>query len=93
MTLANEATQETTQVANYLLKVTVQAQLGALDRVLGALTHRGIMPLQFEATLSANQQEQAITATFTHADTHAMTKLAQFLEKQVQVLNVTLQTV
>lgn len=75
----------------YTLHVSVQAQLGAVARVLDALTHRGILPQRFEATLAPNGQSQAIMATFTHTDPHAMTKLTQFLEKQVQVATVSLQ--
>jgi acetolactate synthase regulatory subunit len=70
------------------LTVTVQAQLGALDRVLGALTHRGMIPLQFEATLSDDTQTQTVQVSFVCPDEHTVTKLVGFLTKQVQILSV-----
>jgi acetolactate synthase regulatory subunit len=85
------AMEATTQTTPYTLRVSVQAQLGAVARVLDALTHRGILPQRFEATLTPDEQTQTIVATFSHTDPHAMTKLTQFLEKQVQVATVSLQ--
>ena len=77
----------------YHLQVAVLPQLGALDRVLGALTHRGIIPLSFTATLAADATTLLVEATFPHSDAHALTKLTQFLQKQVQVASVTLHPV
>jgi acetolactate synthase small subunit len=69
------------------LRVYTQSKLGALDRVLGALTHRGIIPNTFlceESTATGLK----ITAQFHCADDHMMHKLCKFLDRQVYILSV-----
>jgi acetolactate synthase regulatory subunit len=80
-------------MTTHQLTVTVQAQLGALDRVLGAFTHRGMIPIRFEATLSDDAQTQTVLVTFRCSDEHTVSKLVGFLTKQVQVLSVEHRTV
>ncbi len=69
------------------LQIRTQAKLGALDRVLGALTHRGIIPQAFTCT-QVSEQVLQIETTFHFADDHAMHKLCKFLDRQVYILSV-----
>jgi acetolactate synthase small subunit len=70
------------------LVVHAQAKLGALDRVLGALTHRGIIPTQFQTVLLADQKTLRIESEFHLEDDHVMRKLCKFLDRQVYILTV-----
>lgn len=69
------------------LHVRTQAKLGAVDRVLGALTHRGIIPETFSFT-QVSEEVLQIETTFHCADDHAMLKLCKFLDRQVYILSV-----
>jgi acetolactate synthase small subunit len=69
------------------LQIRTQAKLGAVDRVLGALTHRGIIPQAFTCT-QVSEQVLQIETTFHYADDHAMHKLCKFLDRQVYILSV-----
>jgi acetolactate synthase small subunit len=69
------------------LQIRTQAKLGAVDRVLGALTHRGIIPHAFTCT-QVSEQVLQIETTFHYADDHAMLKLCKFLDRQVYILSV-----
>ncbi|WP_303674977.1 hypothetical protein [Vampirovibrio chlorellavorus] len=62
-----------------------QNRLGALDRVLGALTHRGIIPQRMASALCDNNQLE-ILLTFEAQDEKTIEKLVKFLQKQVYVL-------
>ena len=69
------------------LQIRTQAKLGALDRVLGALTHRGIIPQAFTCT-QVSDKVLDIQTSFTCTDDHVMLKLCKFLDRQVYILSV-----
>ncbi len=69
------------------LQIRTQAKLGALDRVLGALTHRGIIPQAFTCT-QVSDSVLLVETTFACADDHVMLKLCKFLDRQVYILSV-----
>ncbi len=62
-----------------------QNRLGAIDRVLGALTHRGIIPQRMVSTLSQENQVEMFF-TFQQQDEKTVEKLVKFLQKQVYVI-------
>jgi acetolactate synthase small subunit len=64
----------------------MQNRLGAMDRVLGALTHRGIIP---ERMASAIRPENTleIMIRFDCGDLKMVEKLVKFLQKQVYVMD------
>lgn len=62
-----------------------QNRLGAMDRVLGALTHRGIIPQRMASALCEGNQLE-IVLTFQKQDEKNVEKLVKFLQKQVYVL-------
>lgn len=62
-----------------------QNRLGAIDRVLGALTHRGIIPQRMVSTLSQENQVEMFF-TFQKQDEKTVEKLVKFLQKQVYVI-------
>jgi acetolactate synthase small subunit len=69
------------------LECIVQNRLGALDRVLGALTHRGILPTRMETfTRGEAGATMCIRVEFDCDDARMVEKLVKFLEKQVYVL-------
>lgn len=65
----------------------VQNRLGALDRVLLALTHRGIVPNQFSCLKDECGDWLQVTVQFMANDVTAVEKLIKFLQKQVYVLD------
>ncbi|MDX2085617.1 MAG: hypothetical protein SFZ03_09540 [Candidatus Melainabacteria bacterium] len=67
---------------------TLQYRLGALDRVLGALTHRGYLPEQLVTRLSDGLDRMQLFLTFDCADDKAFEKLMKFMDKQIYVLSV-----
>jgi len=69
------------------LIVHTQAKLGAMDRVLGALTHRGIIPQQFTCT-QVEADILSIESIFRCENDHVMHKLCKFLDRQVYILSV-----
>jgi len=66
----------------------VQNRLGALDRVLHAWTHRGIIPRQILSTKDERGGTLQIMVSFDIEDRKALTKLVKCLQKQVFVLDV-----
>ena len=68
----------------------LQAKIGGLDRVLGAVTHRGWVPTHFESVLCTKTDTLSVTVTFNSADFFSVQKLVKFLEKQVYVLSANL---
>lgn len=67
----------------------MQNRLGALDRALGALTLRGLMPTHMVTRADAERDLQELFVTF-HCDDEALvTMLIKALQKQVTVLDVT----
>jgi acetolactate synthase small subunit len=71
----------------------LQAKHGALDRVLGMLTHRGFIPNHFSATLIEPQQGsigacQQVSVTLVCDDDWVYDKLLKSISKQIHVLSV-----
>lgn len=64
----------------------VQDRLGALDRVLGALTHRGWIPESFSARRDEQSGFLQVTLSFECEEEKAVEKLLKFLNNQVYVL-------
>lgn len=68
----------------------VQNRLGAIDRVIGALTHRGILPERLSTSPHADQAlEMRISFILQEEKAVAeklLEKLTRFLQKQVYVL-------
>ncbi|MBX2860344.1 MAG: hypothetical protein KTR14_03860 [Vampirovibrio sp.] len=65
----------------------LQQRFGAMDRVLGALTHRGVMPDQLSASVDPNTGHLVFWFTFNMADEKAATKLLKSIQNQVFVLD------
>lgn len=63
----------------------LQNRLGALDRVLLALTHRGIIPERM-VTEKSEAGALQVAVTFDCEDARMVEKLVKFLQKQVYVL-------
>jgi acetolactate synthase regulatory subunit len=68
----------------------LQARIGGLDRVLGAITHRGWIPTHFKSELCTKTDTLSVTMAFHSADCFSVQKLVKFLEKQVYVLTANL---
>jgi acetolactate synthase small subunit len=66
----------------------VQNRLGALDRVLGALTYRGMLPEQMVTTVDTCNDSIQIVVTFECDEEKTVEKLVKFLNKQVYVLDI-----
>jgi acetolactate synthase small subunit len=64
----------------------LQNRLGALDRVLAAFTHRGIIPGHMSASHDEAERMIEITINFDCADCKVLDKLVKFLQKQVYVM-------
>lgn len=62
----------------------MQNRLGGLDRVLNALTHRGIIPQRMVSEVRNNRLE--IMLSFERQDAKITEKLVKFLQKQIYVL-------
>lgn len=82
-------TAATTEPLN-TITCTLQARMGGLDRVLGAVTHRGWIPTQFQSVLCTKTDTLYVTMAFHSADFFSVQKLVKFLEKQVYVLSASL---
>lgn len=67
---------------------TLQNRLGALDRLLGALTHRGFLPEAFSATQDAPNGRLHVQFSFDCEEEKTVEKLVKFLANQVYVLQV-----
>lgn len=91
MTTATASQQPTTQAQNHKVSATVyclvQNRLGALDRVLHAWTHRGIIPQQILSTKDERAGTLQIMVAFDIEDRKALEKLVKCLQKQVYVLD------
>jgi acetolactate synthase regulatory subunit len=69
------------------LHVRTQAKLGAVDRILGALTHRGIIPTNFRCdTLEAGVVN--IYIDFICKEDINVIKLCKHLDRQVYTLTI-----
>jgi acetolactate synthase small subunit len=64
----------------------VQNRLGAIDRVLSAFTHRGILPMKIRSTMKEAENAIEISVTFSGCDSKTIEKLVKFLQKQVYIL-------
>lgn len=64
----------------------LQNRLGALDRVLLALTHRGIVPERFVTAKDEATNTLEVAVTFQCEEGAMVEKLVKFLQKQVYVL-------
>ncbi len=75
------------QTVSTTVQCLLQNRLGALDRVLAAFTHRGIVPNQ----ILSNKEDDClqISVSFECDDPCALEKLLKFLQKQVYVLDAT----
>jgi acetolactate synthase regulatory subunit len=67
---------------------TAQAKLGALDRILGAFTHRGFIPTAMTTELQAGGKRIRVAVSFTCDDSQTVEKLVRFLRKQVHCIEV-----
>ncbi|HEY9746970.1 MAG TPA: hypothetical protein V6C99_12220 [Oculatellaceae cyanobacterium] len=70
------------------LECRLQSRLGGLDRVLGALTHRGFLPERMETFRDKSNGTICVRVEFACDDAKTVEKLVKFLEKQVYVLEV-----
>lgn len=77
----------TTMLPLQTVTCVLQAKMGGLDRVLGALTHRGWIPTRFESVLQEATDTLTVTMQFRTADVFSVHKLVKFLDKQVYVLS------
>jgi acetolactate synthase small subunit len=91
MTTATAIQHTTTQQATCKVSATiyclVQNRLGALDRVLHAWTHRGIIPQQILSTRDERAGTLQIMVSCDIEDRKALDKLVKCLQKQVYVLD------
>lgn len=67
---------------------TLQNRLGALDRLLGALTHRGFVPGEFTARLNADGVFLEVLFSFECEEEKTVEKLLKFLDNQVYVVEI-----
>ena len=70
------------------LTCTLQNTLGALDRVLGLLTHRGLLPDSFESYFNRPANTIEVKADFDCEQDVEFLKLVKAIEKQITVLSV-----
>ena len=70
----------------------MQNRLGAMDRVLNALTHRGIIPQRMISAIRNGKgftgKELELVVSFHANDAKFVDKLVKFLQKQVYTLEV-----
>lgn len=71
-----------------VLTCRLQNRLGALDRLLGALTHRGLLTESLSTQVDAGTDSVLVTAQFVCDNDNEITKLLKSLEKQIYVLQV-----
>jgi hypothetical protein len=64
----------------------MQNRLGALDRVLAAFTHRGIIPGRFASSHDLKNRAVELVVSFDCTDNRVVDKLVKFLQKQVYML-------
>lgn len=71
------------------LYCSLQNRLGAMDRVLLAFTHRGIIPSQMFVSQNEENNSLELAITFNSAmGDHDLQKLIKSLQKQIYVLDV-----
>jgi hypothetical protein len=69
------------------LHIRTQAKLGAMDRVLGAFTHRGIIPSCWRSD-ALEEGIVNIHVEFFCAEDHTLMKLCKHLIAQVYILSI-----
>jgi hypothetical protein len=74
----------------HMVCCTVQNRLGALDRVIGALSLRGIIPHQLVVTQDTENDQIQVFISFTGVDAKGLEKLVKAFYKQVYVVSVNL---
>ncbi|MEB3285923.1 MAG: hypothetical protein VKJ04_00315 [Vampirovibrionales bacterium] len=72
------------------LYCSLQNRLGAMDRVLMAFTHRGIIPTQWYTCQNQEKNTLELTLVFESDDERALQKLIKSLQNQVYILDVRL---
>lgn len=91
--ITHQSFPESQESQTYTLRCVLQNRLGGLDRVLGALTHRGLLPVNFHAMVQ-DEATLVVTAQLSlSADSQgekSAEKLTKFLQKQVYVLTAEL---
>lgn len=73
---------------NTIITCVMQNRLGAFDRVLAIMTHRGILPNSMVMTTDAETGRMKATFNISLSDQTALTQLARALQKQVYVMSV-----
>jgi acetolactate synthase regulatory subunit len=64
----------------------LQNRLGAIDRVIAAFTHRGLLPSHMSMTQDEADRSMEMAISFECDDVKVIEKLVKFLQKQVYVL-------
>ncbi len=85
-----------TQTETITLQCRLNPRLGALDRVLGVLSHQGILPLSLNATMVAKPSQAGadnslasvmnVTFVLPPCDPQVMAKRVKLIEKQIDVI-------
>jgi len=70
------------------LSITCQNRPGAMNRVLDALSHRGILPHALMSALDPETGYLRLLISFKFDDTRAFEKLVKALQAQVMILTV-----
>ena len=74
----------------HMVCCTAQNRLGALDRIVGALSLRGIIPQQLIVTQDAENDQIQVFMSFTGLDAKGLEKLVKAFYKQIYVVSVNL---
>ncbi len=67
---------------------TTQNRLGALDRILGTLTHWGFLTEKLESQVESDTGYLTVSVTLECNETSVLKKLMKAIQKQVYVLDV-----
>ncbi len=73
-----------------LISCTMQNRLGAFDRVMNIMTHRGILPTSIVASVDSETGYQQATFTITMQDKTQLDQLARAIQKQIYVISVSI---
>ena len=68
------------------LSCKLQNQLGGLDKLLGALTHRGFLPKHMHC--EGQGDLMSVRIIFDCEDDHTFYKLLKYVDKQIMVVDV-----
>ncbi|MEB3205797.1 MAG: hypothetical protein VKK59_00440 [Vampirovibrionales bacterium] len=84
-----------TQTETITLQCSLNARLGALDRVLGVLSHQGVLPLQMHAVMTTNTPAKPtdgslpliqLTVVLPPCEPEVLAKRVKLIEKQIDVI-------